>query len=522
MPRSRSPKNPSPARHPVLTYSTPDIRDVAFYIEVDSTLKSWKTPVIGELYKDKNGEYSNHELSLVTTADENGWVKWYYVAPRIEQGAYNFEYQEPSGASSGFPSYTRSYVIKRSDVGDYFDECLPSHPAGSDYLAAGSADPDIAYNPEFCDFVLSGQSIPRIQDKELDSLYVIVTRTFISSDPQGGSTSSQWGVSTTERKIINEGAGLPLAEGIAEAGINPLGNGEAMQQTTTYPIPNVSTGVIASLTDQDEDGSTGVITDVIKALVINSKGAAYAASQRALGYFVEAKAQDQFHTVYMSSKVDLDTLPADEEFYTHENISLPNTLISIKPVWGQGRGGGFGTSKEGKSARANSSANANASFSIEVKKGFSGKTKARVIRSYNYIPKGSPQPDLITPVVISPSIGTVTTTNGSESRSASVSKNSRAASTQISGNMGVSQIGPFLTNGITDVTNNGVSGFNVWARSGLNSASARATTGASVKISLPASNPTKIISGQVVSEYQVVQKWRLGIWIVETITVYAP
>jgi len=151
---------------------------VAFYIEVDSTLKPWKTPVIGELYKDKNGEYSNHELSLVTTADENGWVKWYYVAPRIEQGAYNFEYQEPSGASSGFPSYTRSYVIKRSDVGDYFDECSLSHPAGSDYLAAGSADPDIAYNPEFCDFIYTSQKVVRVQDKDLDSLYVILERRF--------------------------------------------------------------------------------------------------------------------------------------------------------------------------------------------------------------------------------------------------------------------------------------------------------------------------------------------------------
>lgn len=313
MPLSRREKNPSPARHPVLRYSTPDVDDVVFYIQVDSTLKAWKTPVYGESYNSKDSEYANHKLVHVTSADGNGWVKWYYAADRDDQGAYNFEYKEPN-SSGGRPLYTRTYFIPRDDIDDYFDECeglptneaefsegtftitgnvsegetitigdftarvvdsgdltqdnlinisdldtplssssaaaaiaalingdcysgvpienpVPStqvsavvvgstitvtaldhgtsgnsisttdtllngswssstleggvdfiysnpHTKGSEFLEAGDPDPDYTFNPEFCGFSFTGQSFSRVPDNELDSLYILLVRTF--------------------------------------------------------------------------------------------------------------------------------------------------------------------------------------------------------------------------------------------------------------------------------------------------------------------------------------------------------
>jgi len=176
MPKSRREKNPSPARHPVLRYSTPDVDDVVFYIQVDSTLKAWKTPVYGESYNSKDGEYANHKLVHVTSADGNGWVKWYYAADRSDQGAYNFEYKEPSATQGGFPSYTRTYFIKREDVKEYFPE--DDGEGGSLHIAAGAPDPDKSFNPEFVDFLFTGQDIVRVEDQDLDSLYVLLVRKF--------------------------------------------------------------------------------------------------------------------------------------------------------------------------------------------------------------------------------------------------------------------------------------------------------------------------------------------------------
>tara|TARA_R110000772_G_scaffold57025_1_gene129449 strand:- start:1820 stop:4135 length:2316 start_codon:yes stop_codon:yes gene_type:complete len=109
------------------SYPTPDIRDLLTFTEVDSRNKKYNEPAYGSLYSvvhpDRHDKYANHKLVLVTPADENGQVKWYFAADRADQGAYNFQYQEPEASSGGSPSYTRTYFLLREDVGDYFDEC---------------------------------------------------------------------------------------------------------------------------------------------------------------------------------------------------------------------------------------------------------------------------------------------------------------------------------------------------------------------------------------------------------------
>ena len=304
--RQKGPRDPSPARHTVLEYPTPNIGDMIFYVLVDSRNKKYSKPEYGSKYPSKDGEYVDHELVMVVAADQNGWTKHYYAAPRINESHYNFQYIG-ADLGRGFDSYTRSYVVKREDVGEWFNTTvnpvasvgvltfagdtsdhklgieidgdivwfrvgtgvfvgsaiiytapissadaatavkeiingevssvagvtfeyvtaglfsgitasvngsvvtITSNVAGiagdsittistltngswgaatleggadetaivgSDYLLTGSDDPDVSFNPEWTNFDFTGQKVVRIQDKELDSLYVLIERKF--------------------------------------------------------------------------------------------------------------------------------------------------------------------------------------------------------------------------------------------------------------------------------------------------------------------------------------------------------
>ena len=111
------PKLPSPGVFPVIDYSTPDIRDMLIYLQVDSRLATYREPVYGSAYVGPPGvkiddpystlddgsgsepervsRYSNHKLVYVTPADEQGMVKWYYASDRKFQGEYNFTFAFP-------------------------------------------------------------------------------------------------------------------------------------------------------------------------------------------------------------------------------------------------------------------------------------------------------------------------------------------------------------------------------------------------------------------------------------------
>ena len=216
MPRSRSPKNPSPARHPVLTYASPDIQDLLFYIEVDSTLKPWKTPVHGEFYKDKNGEFPNHVLVHVTSADENGWVKWYYAADRENQDDYNFEIVNGE-------YLRRTYIIPRDE---YYSRHENAITAASAYLAVGLG---LGGNTITC-----GEEIT----------YTIDNAPSVSVD-----------------NIINVDTGTAASVGgdaLAQA-LEEFINGDASSQTGwTFPSRTYSTAVTAVASDLGGSGSLTV------------------------------------------------------------------------------------------------------------------------------------------------------------------------------------------------------------------------------------------------------------------------
>ena len=183
------PKLPSPGVFPVIDYSTPDIRDMLIYLQVDSRLATYREPVYGSAYVGPPGvkiddpystlddgsgsepervsRYSNHKLVYVTPADEQGMVKWYYASDRKFQGEYNFTFAFPSTVDGGFPYYTRTYFIPRDQLDCVYNEVL-----------IGGEDPDLSFHPFFAGFTLTETQITRSPEKALDSLYVLFTRTF--------------------------------------------------------------------------------------------------------------------------------------------------------------------------------------------------------------------------------------------------------------------------------------------------------------------------------------------------------
>ena len=386
-------KLPKPARGmiPVLSYETPDIRDLIVYLEVQSQHANYNAPTYGSLYAGPGTKYATYELVYVSTVDENGVVKWFYAAPRSGQGAYNFKHGTPPASSGGFPSYSRTYFVPRSNVGDYFDGCsyvapvtgvaasaylgitlqlggntvtcgevitftldgnapwatnainldsgvsgadaggasfaialkefingesssqawysFPAsvystavtatvdgssitvtatatgiagnsiavsdtlfsgawleesggsaatflvggvdtvvesgQPAGSSYLAPGAADPDLSYNPEWCGYSFTSQEVSRVPNKELDSLYVLITRNFENLCTQSGQRLNN---RTGELESFTNQV-VPNAD-LATSGINsdgvattssPINCDFSMQTTSTVrPITTLS------------------------------------------------------------------------------------------------------------------------------------------------------------------------------------------------------------------------------------------------------------------------------------------
>lgn len=151
--------NPAPMRRRVLTFASPEIDDLIFFELRDSTVPANEAPeAYGEPHPCKE-EFPNHELVFISPAGENepGWQRWYYAANRDNQDAYNYEID-------GDSALTRTYVVKRSDYEDgTFEE-----------PASGTAD------PTFAGFTYSKQRVRRIGQKELDSLFVIVQRSYVN------------------------------------------------------------------------------------------------------------------------------------------------------------------------------------------------------------------------------------------------------------------------------------------------------------------------------------------------------
>ncbi|MGB2185103.1 MAG: hypothetical protein ACPH5P_00340 [Akkermansiaceae bacterium] len=218
-------RDPSPKLRRVIEWATPDIRDMVFYILVDTKLATYKSPEYGSTYPGPHGlevgnpyegvvdqgqahpdhqlatvkRFERHKLVFATAHDENGMERWYYAADRWEQGAYNIQYREPLTTEDAYPTYSRSYFIPRSESEEFLNA-----------LDKGDEDPDKKHNPAFDGFVYAGGDLMRTEDKHLDSHYVVVVRNFqLLCDKQMVAEDERYGRVDTVSSYTMDEVSLP-------------------------------------------------------------------------------------------------------------------------------------------------------------------------------------------------------------------------------------------------------------------------------------------------------------------------
>lgn len=151
--------NPAPQRRAVLTFVSPKVSDLLFYELRDERLPSNSVPPeYGTPHWDSK-KYPGHKLVHITPADESGWQKWFYAADRDGQDEYNFEFSSQGTLGSSPDTLTRTYIIPREDF-------TPNS------IDKGTED------ATYTSYVLDAEVEQRIGDATLDSLYVVIQRTY--------------------------------------------------------------------------------------------------------------------------------------------------------------------------------------------------------------------------------------------------------------------------------------------------------------------------------------------------------
>jgi hypothetical protein len=118
-----------------------------------------RLPTQGAKYDGPNAdEFCDFFFATAKPSDQIGWVNLFYINERKNQDRYNFEITYPF-ASKDYPTITRTYVVLRGDQ--------------------RTQEPDAdTRDPIYRDLLLTDHKIVRIQQPELDALFVQVSRTF--------------------------------------------------------------------------------------------------------------------------------------------------------------------------------------------------------------------------------------------------------------------------------------------------------------------------------------------------------
>jgi hypothetical protein len=124
-------------------------------------------PEYGTPHPDTN-KWPDHKLVYVKTVDieRDGIFEFFYAADRENQDLYNFSHTEADIGGTKFDAISRSYVIPRKDFN-------PDTPA------MGYTMPDSPLGLFADTHVLAQKQQNRIQEQELDSLYVAETHVYV-------------------------------------------------------------------------------------------------------------------------------------------------------------------------------------------------------------------------------------------------------------------------------------------------------------------------------------------------------
>lgn len=167
VPRKRGDMGSSiaPIREPIISWVTPTLRDVVFYIQKSWDMPATRTYTLGDQYTGPHAaDYPNHKLVFVSMPDEDRYCRFYYAAERENQDEYNWEFMNFQVGGISFDAVRRSYLVPR-------DSYTPVDPLGATMpnVPAGKFDTD---------FVLFATAQKRV-DEVLDSTFVEEERTYI-------------------------------------------------------------------------------------------------------------------------------------------------------------------------------------------------------------------------------------------------------------------------------------------------------------------------------------------------------
>jgi hypothetical protein len=173
---------PSKGRSQIVSYPTPLVGDQIFYETRDISKEKHGGLDYGDSHPDKS-KWPHHRVVSFQNLPDQGDSTYviFYAADRKFEDLYNFEHSKANLGGHKFDTVTRSYIVRR----EYYDPGTP---------ALGTAMPDTpAGKFDASNFHLISRNQDRISQRsaraeasigqaELDSLYVVETRTYIDRE----------------------------------------------------------------------------------------------------------------------------------------------------------------------------------------------------------------------------------------------------------------------------------------------------------------------------------------------------
>jgi hypothetical protein len=180
-----------------------------------------------------------------------------------------------------------------------------------------------------------------------------------------------------------------------------FGPGPPLDATALYILASGWPTLIDNMTDPTDMIVTNVVKDIIP------YGSALVPGHS------ELLALNKYRSIQIVSSIDLSRLPSPDTYSTTRNISLPEQLISVGPIWDSSSSQGTSTDPKNFSGSVDATVSVHGTIVVVKKGGFRGAALARVERVFFFGPP--PDASVPQPTIIRPSTGTAFITGQSVS-----------------------------------------------------------------------------------------------------------
>ena len=303
--------NPTPQRKQIFQFPTPNLDDRVFYELHDSTQMNYTVPEYGTPHPNQS-KYAGYVFAHVRSANDSGWVQWFYLNERANQDEYNFEVTYPY-ADTSYPAYVRTYVLKRENL---------------DEPEAGTPDP-----VHGAGYILTAHKQTRLSDPVLDSLFVGVQRAYERLPGpviQSYVVNSRGDVETQNEQVVPYGATIyPDGLNVTKSGLDFESTVKGKQVYSTVSSHAVLYG--GMLVDSMA-GAIGAMTS--KIVPPNSPVPAMGALMQgdgADGYVVSATLSPKSSTKAELKVVTVNQLPSTKKVYYNDRGELETETTKYVP-----------------------------------------------------------------------------------------------------------------------------------------------------------------------------------------------